>query len=151
MSSQTYIQNCLCGLQGKQVKKHFVAEYAIQNHYNLGILRTHGKISSHIKKIEANKSQSALSKSFKASASNKVLHQETFTTPSYQLKKAEILLAVHSNLTYTIQRTMEKYVKLTKVLLAESKILEQLELQRTKFGYLLQFGLAPYFKEQIFS
>ena len=120
---------------------------------NIGIqvLRTHGKISSHIKKIEANKSQSALSKSFKASASNKVLHQETFSTPSYQLKKAEILLAVHSNLTYTIQRTMEKYVKLTKVLLAESKILEQLELQRTKFGYLLQFGLAPYFKEQIFS
>ena len=40
------------------------------------------------KKVEANKSQSSLSKSFEASASNKVLHQETFTIPSYQVKNA---------------------------------------------------------------
>ena len=31
-----------------------------------------------------------------------------------------------------------------------SKIPEQLELGRTKLGYLLQFGLAPYCKEQLF-
>ena len=47
MSRQTYynsngktkinIQKHLCGFQGKQVKKHFVAVYAIQNHCNLGI------------------------------------------------------------------------------------------------------------------
>ena len=46
---------------------------------------------------------------------------------------------------------MEKYVKLTKVLFPDSKIPEQLELGRTKLGYLLQFGLAPYYKEQLFS
>ena len=117
---------------------------------NLG-LRIHGKISNHIKKVEANKSQSSLLKSFEASASNKVLHQETFTIPSYQLKKAEILLAVHCILTHTTQRTMEKYVKLTKVLFPDSKIPEQLELGRTKLGYLLQFGLASNCKEQFFS
>ena len=40
---------------------------------NLG-LRIHGKTSSHIKKVEANKSQSSLSKSFESSASSKVFH-----------------------------------------------------------------------------
>ena len=62
-----------------------------------------------LKKVEANKSQSSLSKSFETSASNKDLHQETFTIPSYQGKKSEILLAVHSILTHTTQGTMEKY------------------------------------------
>ena len=60
---------------------------------NMGIkaLMTHEKTSSHIKKIKANKSRSSLSKPFEASASNKVLHQETFTIPCYQVKKAKIL------------------------------------------------------------
>ena len=101
--------------------------------------------------MKANKSQSSLSKSFEASASNRVIHWETFTIPSYQVKKAETLLEVHSILTHTTQRTIEKYVKLTKVLFPDSKIPEQLELGRTKLGYLLQFGLAPYYKEQLFS
>ena len=79
-------------------------------------LRTYGKISSHIKQLEANKSQSSLSKSFEASASNKVFHRETCNILSYQVTKAEILLAIHGILTHTTQRTMEKYVKLTKVI-----------------------------------
>ena len=62
--------------------------------------------------------------------------------PSYQVKKAEILLAVHSILTHTTQRKMEIYVKLTKVLFADSKVPQQLKLGRTKLGYLLQFGLC---------
>ena len=74
----------------------------------LKALRTHGKTSSHIKKVEANKSQSSLSKSVKASAPNKVLCQESFTLPSYHPKKAEILLAVHRILTHATQRTMDK-------------------------------------------
>ena len=59
---------------------------------NMGIkaLRTHEKTSSHIKKVETNKSHSSLSKSFEASdPKNEVLHQETFTIPSYQVKKAK--------------------------------------------------------------
>ena len=65
---------------------------------NVGIkaLRPHGKTSSLIKIVETNKSQSSLWKSFEASASKKVLHQETFTIPPYQVKKGEMLLAVHS-------------------------------------------------------
>ena len=86
------IQKYLHGFQGKQVKKHFVAEYAIQNHYNLGIWEL--KHKAHVWKK---------AKSVEASASNKVFHQETFTIPSYQVKKAEILLTVHSILTYTTQ------------------------------------------------
>ena len=57
----------------------------------------------------------------------------------------------HSILTYTTQRTKEKYVKLTKLLVPASKIPEQLELGRKKLVYLLQFGLAPYYKEQLFN
>ena len=115
---------------------------------NMGIkaFRTHGKHPD-IKKVEANKSQTPLSKSFETSASNKVLHQETFTIPSYQGNKAEILLEVHSILTHATQRTMEKYVKLTKVLFPDIKIPEQLKLGRTKLGYLLQYGLASYYKK----
>ena len=52
-------------------------------------LRTHEKTSSHIKKVETNKSHSSLSKSFEASDPKNVLHQETFTIPSYQVKKAK--------------------------------------------------------------
>ena len=116
---------------------------------NMGIkaLRIHEKTFSHIKKVEANKSQSSLSKSFEVSTSNGALHKETFTIPSYQVKKAEILLAVHS----ILQKIMEKYVKLTKVLFPKSEIPEQLELGRAKLDYVLQFCLAPYYQEQLFS
>ena len=37
------------------------------------------------------------------------------------------------------------------MLFPDKKIPEQLELGRTKLGYLLQYGLAPYYKEQLFS
>ena len=37
---------------------------------------------------------------------------------------------------------MDRYVKLTKVLFLDSKIPEQLELGRTKLGYLLEFGFS---------
>ena len=59
------------------------------------------------KNIEANKCQSSISKLFEASVSNNVLHKETFTILSYQVKEAKILLAVHSILTYATQRTMK--------------------------------------------
>ena len=42
---------------------------------------------------------------------NEVLHQEAFTIPTYQIKKAKILLAVHGILIYTTQRTKKKYGK----------------------------------------
>ena len=63
---------------------------------------------------------------------NKVLHQETFTIPSYQVKKAKILLTVHRILTHTTQRTKERYVKLTKVLFPDSKIPEKLRVRKNK-------------------
>ena len=37
------------------------------------------------------------------------------------------------------------------MLFPDSKLPEQLELGKTKLGYLLQFGLASYYKEQFFS
>ena len=70
------IQKHLFGFQVKQVKKHFVADYATKKPLQLGnmgikALRTLGKRSSHITKIEANKSQSTLPKSLESSASKK--------------------------------------------------------------------------------
>ena len=45
------IQKYPCGFQGKQVKKHFVAEYALQNHCNLGIWEL--KHQGHTEKLPA--------------------------------------------------------------------------------------------------
>ena len=45
------IQIYPCGFQGKQVKKRFVAEYTIQNHYNLGIWEL--KHQGHTEKLPA--------------------------------------------------------------------------------------------------
>ena len=110
-------------------------------------VRTHGKASSCIKKLKLIKAKPLLQNYSKHQhPKNKVTHQETFTIPSYQVKKAKIHLAVHSVLTHTTQRTKEKHVKLTKVLFPDSKIPEQLELGRTKLSYLLQFGLASHYK-----
>ena len=136
---------CISGKTGGKPFCSRICHTKLLQHRNMAIkaLRTHGKTSSHVKKVKANKSQSSLLKSFEALASNKVFHHETFIISSYQVKEGEMLLAVHSILAYTPQRTIEKYVEMTKVLSPDSKIPEQLELERTKLGYLLQFGLAP--------
>ena len=87
------------------------------------------------KKVETSENQSSLSKSFEASACNKFLHQETFTVPSYQVKKAEILLAVHIIVTHNTKNNGKIY----KVLFPDSKIPEQLELEQNYcFSSMLQ-------------
>ena len=46
---------------------------------------------------------------------------------------------------------MEVFVQMSKVYFPDSDIPDTLQLGRTKIGYLVQFGLAPYYRAQIFS
>ena len=67
------IQTYLCGFQGKRGEKTFCCRICHTKPLQLGnmgikSLMTHGKTSSHIKKVEAIKSQSSHSNSFEASA-----------------------------------------------------------------------------------
>ena len=121
-------QKYLCGFQPKQVKKILLQNILLKTittwkYGNSNIKDTWKNIQPY-RKVEANKGQSSISKSLEALASNKVLHQETFTISSYQVKKGQLLSAALIILTYTSQRTMEKYVKLTKVLFPDKIIPE---------------------------
>ena len=60
-------------------------------------------------------------------------------------------MAVNNILTHTTQKSNGKICKTNKKCCFLTVIPEQLELGRTKLGYLIQFGLVPYYKEQLFS
>ena len=113
-------------------------------------LNTHQKISGHIKKVEASKSQMSLAKSF-ASISEKVTVQQTFSVATPQVKKTEILMALQAVLCHVSSRSMEMFVQMSKVCFPDSDIPDKLQLGWTKIGYLVQFGLAPYYRVQMFS
>ena len=113
-------------------------------------LKTHQKTSEHIKKVEASKNQMSLAKSF-ASTSEKVTVQQTFSVATRQVKKTKILMALQAVLCHVSSRTMEMFVQMSKVYFPDSDIPDKLQLGRTKIGYLVQFGLVPYYRAQIFS
>ena len=110
-------------------------------------LKTHQKTSGHIKKVEASKNQVSLAKSF-VSTSEKVSVQQTFSVATPQVKKTEINMALRAVLCHVSSRTMEMFMQMSKVYFPDS---DKLQLGWTKVGYLVQFGLAPYYRAQIFS
>ena len=119
---------------------------------NMGVkaLKTHQKTSGHINKVEASKNQMFLAKSF-ASTSEKVTVQQTFSVATPPMKKTEILMALQAVLCQFSSRTMEMFGQMSKVYFPDSDIPDKLQLRWTKIGYLVQFGLAPYYRAQIFS
>ena len=91
-----------------------------------------------------------LAKSF-ASTSEKVTVQQTFSVATPPMKKTEILMALQAVLCQFSSRTMELFGQMSKVYFPDSDIPDKLQLGWTKIGYLVQFGLAPYYRAQIFS
>ena len=67
------------------------------------------------------------------------------------MKETEILMALQAVLCHVSSRTMEMFVQMSKVYFLDSDILDKLQLRWTIIGYLVQFGLAPYFRVEIFS
>ena len=110
-------------------------------------LKTHQKTSGDIKKVEASKKQMSLAKSF-ASTSEKVTVQQTFSAATPPVKTAEILMGLQAALCHTSSRTMEMFVQMSKDYFPDSNISDKLQLGQTKIGYLVQFGLAPYYIER---
>ncbi|XP_051165127.1 uncharacterized protein LOC127283960 [Leptopilina boulardi] len=62
---------------------------------------------------------------------------------------AEIILCLQSVITHKSMRTAAKDVSLFKMIFSDSEIAQKLQLQRTKIGYTIVFGIAPYFKEEL--
>ena len=60
-------------------------------------------------------------------------------------------MALQAVLSHVSSRTMEMLVQMSKVYFPDSDIPDKLQLGWTKIGYLVLFGLAPYYREQIFS
>ena len=48
-------------------------------------------------------------------------------------------------------RTMDEFPSLLKYIFPDSQIAKQVQLHRTKLGYVVNNGLAPYYKEKIIS
>ena len=141
-------------VSGKEGEKTFSCKLCNSKPLQLGnmgvkALKTHQKTSGHIKKVEAGKNQMSLAKSF-ASTSKKVTVQQTFSVATSQMKKTEILMALQAVLCHVSSRTMEMFVQMSIVYFPVSDIPDKLQLGRIKIGYLVQFGLAPYYRAQIF-
>ena len=63
--------------------------------------------------------------------------------------KAEIVLAVKSFTSHISARTMDEFPLLLQYIFPDSEIAKQVQLHRTKLGYVVNHGLAPYYKEKI--
>lgn len=66
-----------------------------------------------------------------------------------QVTKAEIIWCIQSVMTHLSFRSASSAVKAMKAMFTDSDIAQKMELQRTKVGYLIGFGLAPYFKNEL--
>lgn len=63
--------------------------------------------------------------------------------------KAEILWTVETVMTHTSLRTAGRDVLLFKTIFPDSNIAQKMQLQRDKVGYLLAYGIAPFFQKEL--
>lgn len=63
--------------------------------------------------------------------------------------KAEILWSVNSVVQHRSLNSSAKDVSLFPFIFTDSEIAKKMQLQRTKMGYVIVFGIAPYFKKQL--
>ena len=119
---------------------------------NMGVkaLTAHETRTMHQKSVESNKDQKPLTESFPNGS--KAATQTTLPAATLvrQVKEAEVLMAVQSVTNHVSNRTMEKFATISKVFFSDSQIASRVELGRTKIGYLITFGLAPYYRTQLF-
>ena len=65
--------------------------------------------------------------------------------------KAEIVLAMKSVTSHISARTMDEFPSLLQYIFPNSQRAKQVQFHRTKLGYVVNHGLAPYYKEKIIS
>lgn len=66
-----------------------------------------------------------------------------------EVTKSEILWCLHTVITHKSIRMSGKDVELFELLFPDSEIAKKIRLKRTKIGYSLMYGIAPYFKNQL--
>ena len=78
---------------------------------------------------------------------------EMFTMEKYisndDATKAEIIWCMESVYTHSSVRKAARDIQIMKIMFQDSKIAAKLQLGRTKLMYVIVFGLAPYFKEEL--
>ena len=149
------ISQCVAGTPGGNVFGCRRCKSKEKQLGNMGVqaLKKHQKSATRQKNTEENVKkgliQPTLTTLFASSSSAK--SQSTIALPSLQVKKTTILLALKCVISHLSQRCIESFVEFFPILFPDSSIPAQLELKRTKLGYIIQFGLAVYYKKLLFS
>ena len=68
---------------------------------------------------------------------------------SYDVRKAEILLVMQSVVSHTSHNSMNSFPDLFRLMFPNSNIASSMELGRMKIGYIINHGLASYFKNKL--
>ena len=74
-----------------------------------------------------------------------------FHTPSLQAKRTTIFIALKCVMAKLSYRCVEDLVVMFKIMFPDSEIPDQLQLKRTKLKYIIQFGLAVYYRKMLFG
>lgn len=128
-------------------------------------LTSHEKGSGHKKKVEAMKNTPNTSVFFQKhvvgsqkdnseqteetqSSSNTVAKQQ-FNFDIEKVLESEILWALHSVETHMSDNSVNKTTPILKKMFPDSKIADKMRLGSNKLKYLITFGLAPYFREEL--
>ena len=70
---------------------------------------------------------------------------------SYDVRKAEILLVMQSVVSHISHNSINSFPDLFRLMFPDSNIASSMELGRTKIGYIINHGPAPYFKDKLFK
>ena len=70
---------------------------------------------------------------------------------SYDVRKAEVLLVMQSVVSHISHNNMDSFPDLFRLMFPDSNIASSMELGRTKIGFIINHGLAPYFKDKLFK
>jgi hypothetical protein len=68
---------------------------------------------------------------------------------SSQVSRAEIIWCLQCVYTYRSNRSAAKDINVLKYMFPENEVLSKMQLERTKIGYLIVFGIAPFFRSQL--
>lgn len=136
---------------------------------NMGLraVKSHGSSVTHIKHVEDHEkkklSQSSVSSFFGSSSvvnlcqssssqvcpSQSAAKQTTIKCLSKESKTSTILLALQSVTSHISHRAMEEMVQLLPRIAPDSDIVQNIQLGRTKLGYIITYGLSVYYKNQL--
>ena len=67
------------------------------------------------------------------------------------VRRADILLAMESVFSHIPQRSLDDFPKLARLMFPDSNIAARIQMGRTKIGYNISHGLAPYYEDKLYK